>query len=104
MTQFLIFFVVFKVYSILSYSICGGKISNCIVTSKNPHRVLEVHVSVLLLFKMFRFRSDSTMVGLLTGIVWLVVVGHSPKLVINIYESYQVGLRYSVAGSGGSLS
>ena len=36
------------------------------------------------------FRRDKTMTALLTGIVLVLIICHTPKTIINVYESYQV--------------
>ena len=36
------------------------------------------------------FRRDKTMTALLTGIVLVLIICHTPKTIINLYESYQV--------------
>ena len=36
------------------------------------------------------FRRDKTMIGLLTGVVLVLIICHTPKTIINVYESYQV--------------
>ena len=38
------------------------------------------------------YRQDQAMIALLSGVVVVLIVCHSPKAVINIYESYQVTL------------
>ena len=35
-------------------------------------------------------RQDQTMIALLSGVVVVLIVCHTPKAVINIYECYQV--------------
>ena len=39
-------------------------------------------------------RRDETMIALLSGVVVVLIVCHTPKAVINIYESYQVSARF----------
>ena len=41
-------------------------------------------------------RQDQTMIALLSGVVVVLIVCHTPKAVINIYESYQVTMYYAV--------
>ena len=35
-------------------------------------------------------RRDKTMTALLTGVVLVLIICHTPKTIINVYESYQV--------------
>ena len=41
---------------------------------------------------MLTYRQDQAMIALLSGVVVVLIVCHTPKTVINIYESYQVGI------------
>ena len=44
---------------------------------------------------MLTYRQDQAMIALLSGVVVVLIVCHTPKAVINIYESYQVLLFVS---------
>ena len=47
------------------------------------------------------FRRDQTMTALLSGVVVVLVVCHTPKTVINIYECYQVSNVWKIFFQGG---
>ena len=51
-----------------------------------------VRLAIIMIFStsLLNYRQDQTMIALLSGVVVVVIVCHTPKAVINMYESYQV--------------
>ena len=42
---------------------------------------------------IFCFRRDGAMTALLSGVVLVLILCHTPKTIINVYESYQVNIQ-----------
>ena len=50
---------------------------------------------VITLTILLTHRRDQAMIALLSGVVLVLIVCHTPKTVINIYESYQVSCSFT---------